>query len=87
MIKNYLKKLLLRGLLFVVLPASYACGGQYNTIEQEDPNEADTYVYGEIGGPPLQSENQYEPDPEADARATAIRERLFGPAGQAEQGN
>ncbi len=82
-----LKKSLLHGLLFVVLLASYACGGQYNTIEQEDPNEADQYVYGEIGGPPLQSDNQYEPDPEADARAAAIRERLFGPAGQSGQGN
>jgi hypothetical protein len=87
MIMMKLKKSLVHGLLFVVLLASYACGGQYNTIEQEDPNEADTYVYGEIGGPPRQAKNQYEPNAEADARAAAIREKLFGTAGQSEQGN
>jgi len=87
MTKTHLHKHLLQGLLWVTLLAASSCAGQYNSIEQQDPHENDKYVYGEIGGPPLQSANQYEPNPEADARAVAIREKLFGPTGQLEQGN
>jgi hypothetical protein len=87
MIRTFLHKHLLGGLLLVTLLSTFGCGGRYNTIEQQDPHENDPYVYGEIGGPPRQTANQYEPNPEADARAAAIREKMFGPAGQSEQGN
>lgn len=87
MIKINLQKNVWRGFLLVLVMTCYACGGRYNTIEQEDPHEGDPYVYGEIGGPPRQTANQYEPDPKADARAQAIREKLFGPARPATPGN
>ncbi len=87
MIRTFLRTHLPKGFLLVVLLSVIGCGGQYNTVEQEDPHAADPYVYGEIGGEPLQSKNQYDPNPEADARAAAIREKMFGPAGKSEQGN
>ncbi len=87
MIRTFLHKHLSKGFLLVALLSVFGCGGQYNTIEQEDPHAEDPYVYGEIGGEPRQSKNQYDPNPEADARAAAIREKMFGPAGKSEQGN
>ena len=87
MIRTFLHTHLPKAFLLVALLSVFGCGGRYNTIEQEDPHANDPYVYGEIGGPPRQSANQYDPNPEADARAAAIREKMFGPAGKSEQGN
>lgn len=79
-------------LLFVgLLVGTSSCYLDANTIDQEDPNAGNKDVYGNIGGPPKQAGNQYEADPDAGARANAIREKLFGDtqgagAGQ-QQGN
>jgi hypothetical protein len=84
MIQTFLKKNILQGLLLVGLLYLSGCASRYNTIQQKDPHEGDSYVYGDIGGPPKQAANKYEPDPKADARATAIREKMFGQGGQPE---
>ena len=63
------------------------CGSPYNTIVQKDPHAGDTYVYGDIDGPPKQLANKYEADSVQDRKANEIREKFFGGAGQAEAGN
>jgi hypothetical protein len=63
-----------------------ACGLDANTIDQEDPNAGSEYVYGNLNGPPKQANNEYPPDPDAGARAAAIREKMFGDTQGAEPG-
>ncbi len=81
-LKKYIQTLVFAGLVLCVS----ACGSKYNSIEQKDPNAGSEYVYGNIGGPPLQAGNDYPADPDAATRAAAIREKMFGDTQGAEPG-
>lgn len=51
---------------------------KYNTIKQKDFNEGEVYVYGvHPDSAAVQSKNKYEPKPELELKANAIREKLF----------
>ncbi|MDX1905089.1 MAG: hypothetical protein SFU27_13105, partial [Thermonemataceae bacterium] len=59
-----------------------SCGlDRYNNSDPKklkDAREGDVYVYGVKGDSARQLKKQYEPSPEADKRAKAIREKLYG---------
>lgn len=80
--KQHIQAVLFIGLVL----GTSACGLQHNSVDQEDPNAGSEYVYGNLNGPPLQADNQYPPDPDAGARAAAIREKMFGDTEGAEPG-
>ena len=64
-----------------------ACHFQdYNRAEQKDVREGQAWVYGE-DTVARQSKNKYQPKPELEQRAAAIREKLYGNKGAAEAGN
>ncbi|MBC7920778.1 MAG: hypothetical protein H7Z75_06760 [Ferruginibacter sp.] len=69
-----------------VLLASACHFQDYNKAEQTDVRAGQSYVYGK-DTVAEQSKNKYTPRPELEQRTAAIREKLFGGAGQAEAGN
>jgi hypothetical protein len=81
-LKKHIQAMLFMGLVI----GTSACGLDANSIDQEDPNAGSKHVYGNLNGPPIQANNQYPPDPDAGARANAIREKMFGDTQGAEPG-
>jgi len=81
-LKKYIQAVVFTGLVVCVC----ACGSKYNSIDQKDPNAGSEHVYGNIGGPPLQAGSEHPADPDAGARAAAIREKMFGDTQGAEPG-
>jgi hypothetical protein len=86
---SYIKPRLVHSVLIAVLLCNFACSGpqsKYNTIDVKDPNAGSEYVYGNIGGPPLQANHQYPADQNAGARINDIRDKMFGSPVGAEPG-
>ncbi len=87
--KSTIKLTLIQAFMLVSLLINFSCSGpqsKYNTIDVKDPNAGSEYIYGNIDGPPAQANNTYPADPEAGARANAIREKMFGDTEGAEPG-
>ncbi len=87
--KNKIKLTLIQAFMLVGLLGNFACSGpqsKYNTIDVKDPNAGSEYIYGNVEGPPLQANHTYPADENAGARATAIREKMFGDTQGAEPG-
>lgn len=56
---------------------TYSFPSKPDTEEQMKEN---TRVYGEVGGPAKQSQNKYEADPEAPAKAADLKAKLLAEA-------
>jgi len=72
--------------IFALLAFLSSCGlDRYNNSDPKklkDFREGDVYVYGVKGDSARQLKKQYDPSPEADKRAKAIREKLYGNASE-----
>jgi hypothetical protein len=86
---SYSKTKLGQAFLLLALLGNFACEGpqsKYNTIDIKDPHAGSEYVYGNIGGPPIQANHQYQADQNAGARVNDIRDKMFGSPVGAEPG-
>lgn len=86
---SYIKSKFMQSALLLIVLSTFACSGpqsKYNTIDITDPNAGSDYVYGNIDGPPLQANHQYQADPEAGARVNELRDKMFGSPTGAEPG-
>ncbi|MDO1448514.1 hypothetical protein Q0590_19715 [Rhodocytophaga aerolata] len=86
---SHIKSKFVQAAFLLVLISTVACTGpqsKYNTIDISDPNAGSDYVYGNIDGPPLQANHQYEADPEVGARINGLRDKMFGSPTGAEAG-
>ena len=86
---SHIKSKISQSILLLGLITSVACTGpqsKYNTIDVKDPNAGSDYVYGNIDGPPLQANHQYQADPDVGARINTLRDKMFGSPTGAEPG-
>lgn len=86
---SHIKSKVIQSVLMLALINAFACTGpqsRYNTIDISDPNAGSDYVYGNIDGPPLQANHQYQADPEVGARINGLRDKMFGSPTGAEAG-
>jgi hypothetical protein len=86
---SYIRSKIVQLALLLALMGTFSCSGplaKYNSIDIKDPNAGSDYVYGNIDGPPLQANHQYEADPEVGARINELRDKMFGSPTGAEAG-